>query len=102
MDLAGGPSVGQVAKGAKGRHRFLAQVTAEAGGWGILIGKTRSEGQRRNLCGSCCVLVPGEDARRVVGLRRLLAYMPRPGSGPHPCLEAKKKGTQEPQKRGNM
>lgn len=32
MDLAGGPSVGQVAKGAKGRHRFLAQVTAEAGG----------------------------------------------------------------------
>ena len=32
MDLAGGPSVGQVAKGAKGRHRFLAQATAEAGG----------------------------------------------------------------------
>ena len=80
--------------GSQGEAQVPGTRAAEAG-VGNADREDWVEGQRRNLCGSCCVLVPGGQQGGVVwGFGRLgsgalslgasppRAYMPRPGSGP--------------------
>ena len=44
------------------------------------------EEQRRNLCGSCCVLVPGRQQGGVVGLWEARLWAAEPGGLTSPCL----------------